>query len=730
VRESRDSTAGFGVSPARVFLLVLLAQMTWAVAPVHAQDQAEPEVVEITFRGIEQFSKQELSQAILSEATSCRTFAFYFPLPLCPLTDWGFVHRREYLVTQELESDVVRLLVFYRQRGYREATVDAVVDRENGKARITFLVDEGDPTIIRAFDVVGTEDILSVGRQAELLGIGEGTPLDLSRLAIGEGRLTEELRALGYVNATVLRDYFVPRDTREAEVTLRVATGPRVRIGEVRIQGSGDVGDEIIRSLLSFESGDIFRDGQIIESQRRLYNLEAIRFATITSERRTDTDSLIDLRILVAPAPKRTLAIGFGMETDECGQVQAQLTNRNFLGQGRVLRLTTRVSNLFADQLQGDFPCTDVSPEEVFQELNFRAEAAFEQPVFRGGKNSLRATIYAEEETVPDLFVRTSTGGELAFTHRFSPSMALTASVSPELTSFGEQSADIYFCVNFGFCDPEDISVLSERRWLSPLGLLWALDRTDGRFSPTRGFYVAAELEHAGNITGSDYRYVRTSVEAAAFKRLTRTTILASHVRFGSINALESQTFGTAGATDEIIHPRKRFFAGGAESVRGFGANLLGPTVLVVDAADDCPDQDLNTCVDGLSSRAFDERPAGGNAVLEGSLELRAEVGDRWTVVGFVDVGQVWRSLSDRKDFVTTPGVGVRFRSPIGPLRLDLGYDPSGPSELPVVAVLEGGDILELNRTVRFDPFTFDDPGLLLEFARRLQVQVSIGEAF
>ena len=726
----RDSAAGFGATPSRVFLLALFAQLTWAAAPVSAQDRGEPEVVEITFEGIERFSEAELSRAILTEATRCRTFAFVFPLPFCLLTDWGIAHSRRYLTEGELPLDMLRVQLFYRQRGYREATVDTAVARENGKARIKFIVHEGDPTVIREFSVVGTEGILSPERQAELVGIGAGAPLDLSLLTIGEGRLTEALRALGYVNATVLRDYFVPRGSGEAEVTLRVATGPRVRIGEVRIDGSGDVGDDIIRSLLSFESGDIFRDGQIIESQRRLYNLEAIRFATVTSERRTDTDTLIDLRIQLAPAPKRTVSLGVGMETDECGQVQARLTNRNFLGQGRVLRLTTRISNLFADQLQGSFPCTDVSPEEVFQELNFRAEAAFEQPVFRGGKNSLRATIYAEEETVPDLFVRTSTGGELAFTHQFTSSMALTASVSPELTSFGEQSADIYFCVNFGFCDPDDISVLSERRWLSPLGLLWALDRTDGRFSPTRGFYMAVELEHAGRITGSDYRYVRASLEGAAFKRLTNSTVLAGHLRFGSIDALSSQTFGVADASNEIIHPRKRFFAGGSESVRGFGANLLGPTVLVVDAAVDCPDQDLNACVDGLDVREFDERPAGGNAVVEGSLELRAEVGARWTVVGFVDVGQVWRSLSDRTGFVATPGVGVRFRSPVGPLRLDLGYDPSGPSNKPVVAVLEGGDILDLNRTIRFDPFTFDDPGLLLEVARRLQVQVSIGEAF
>lgn len=689
----------------------------------------EPEVVEVSFRGNDAFSASELDHAILTEATTCRSFLFVFPLPLCPLTDVGFAHRRHYLDEDELPQDRLRLLVFYRQRGYRDAQVDTTVIREDHSARIVFEITENEPTIIRTFEVQGADSLITPERQSELLDIGAGDRLNLAELALGEGRLTEEIRGRGYVNATILRDYFIPRDTREADVNLRVVPGPRVRIGEVRIEGSGAVGDDIIRTLLSFESGDVFRDREILESQRRLYNLEALRYASITSERRTDTDTLIDLRVSVAPAPQRTIAVGLGAETDECVQVQADLTNRNFLGQGRVLRFTGRLSNLLAKQLEGRFPCTDVSGDPIFQELNYRLETAFEQPVFRGGSNSLRASIYTEEETVPDLFVRSSTGGELSFTHQFSSRMLLTAAVRPELTSFGAQSADIYFCVNFGFCTPEDIGVLSEKRWLSPIAVLWALDRTDGRLSASRGYYVTTEAEWAGAITGSDYRYFRQTIDLAGFAPVGGGRVLAGHVRFGFIEPFETQTFETVGP-EAVVHPRKRFFAGGAESVRGFGANLLGPTVLVVDVADDCPDQDLETCVDALPPTALDERPAGGNAVLEGSLELRAPVGDRWSVVGFVDAGQVWATLGNRADIIVTPGIGVRFRSPIGPLRFDLGYDPSSPSSKPVVALFEGGDIQELNRTIRYDPYTYDDPGLGTEFLRRLQLQFSIGQAF
>ena len=718
------------MSRSAAFALFALLAAGSGHQPAAAQELGEPEVVEITFDGNRAMPSGKLDEAILTEATTCRAFLFYFPLPLCPLTDLGIAHRRQYLDEDELSQDRLRLLLYYRQRGYRQAQVDQEVEREDGKARVRFTIEEHDPTIIRRFELSGADDLLDPERQLDLLGVREGDPLNLAAFALGEGRLIEELRNRGYVNATVLRDYFIPRDTREAEVSLRVVPGPMVRIGDVRVEGSGEIGDAIIHTVLAFEPGDVFRDREIIESQRRLYNLEALRFASITSERRTDTDTLIDLRVRVAPAPRRTVNLGVGIETDECAQVQADWTNRNFLGRARVLRLTTRLSNLFASQLEGRFPCSDVSEEPVFQELNYRVGATFEQPVFTGGRNSLGAGIYTEEETVPDLFVRSSTGGELAFTHRFSSRMALTAAVRPELTAFGEQSADIYFCVNFGFCAPEDIGALSEQRWLSPVALLWALDRTDSRLSATRGYYVSTEAEYAGALTGSDYRYLRTTIDAAAFKSLDDARVLAGHVRFGVIEPSETQAFGTAEGSPAVVHPRKRFFAGGAESVRGFGANLLGPTVLVVNVEEDCPGQDLDSCVDGLPPGAVAERPSGGHAVIEGSLELRNDLGGRWSVVAFVDAGQVWTGLDDRSDVILTPGLGFRFRSPIGPLRVDFGYDPSSPSDRPVVALQEGGDIQELNRTVRFDPYGFDDPGALTEFLRRVQLQFSIGEAF
>jgi outer membrane protein insertion porin family/translocation and assembly module TamA len=178
------------------------------------------------------------------------------------------------------------------------------------------------------------------------------------------------------------------------------------------------------------------------------------------------------------------------------------------------------------------------------------------------------------------------------------------------------------------------------------------------------------------------------------------TTVLAGHLRLGIVRPLASGSHGT-----EVIHPRKRFYAGGSQSVRGFGENMLGPRVLTIDPAalDSVVGCDLSSAQSAalcdpngptlagtpLKDARFFPRPLGGTSVAEASVELRFPVWRKITGAVFVDGAVVGsaavNSLGDIVNFATltrgtgavTPGFGARYFTRVGPIRVDLGYNPT-----------------------------------------------------
>ncbi|MDH3735363.1 MAG: BamA/TamA family outer membrane protein, partial [Gemmatimonadota bacterium] len=468
------------------------------------------------------------------------------------------------------------------------------------------------------------------------------------------------------------------------------------------------------------------------DSQRILFGVEAVRFASIQPE--AVNDSIVDLRVTITPATTRAARGGIGWSTDQCVRAEARLTHRNLFGGAKRFQITARLDNIFAQQLGGAFPCNGVGQDPDFRTLNFLLRAELTDPVFFSGRNAFRSSIYAQRETFPDVFIRQEVGAQFGVSRLLKRGMSATLSYLPALTGFDEQSADIFFCVTFGFCTPEDIATVTEARWLSPLVLSWSYNRTNHQLQPTNGHYFTADVERAAGWTGSEYRYWRLSLQAADFETIEPGLVWGVRARGGYVKPTGVRVAGGGSAVnEELLHPSKRFFAGGSQSVRGFRQNLLGPRVLVADQTADCLDEPLQDCVDRLAAedpRRFDERPTGGNASFEFSMELRQRLSRAWLLVLFVDAGGIWEDLNEIKAPTWTPGAGLRLLTPVGPLRLDIGYNPSGPTPLPVVVSLDDGSLVELANPVLYDPFTYDNPGGLKQFWRRLQIHISIGEAF
>jgi outer membrane protein assembly factor BamA len=309
----------------------------------------------------------------------------------------------------------------------------------------------------------------------------------------------------------------------------------------------------------------------------------------------------------------------------------------------------------------------------------------------------------------------------------------------------------VYYCVNYGVCDDVTIGTLRRNRNLSPLLLSASIDRSDRPFSPTKGYIARFDLDHASSVTASDYRYNRAFLESSVYthfrypSRDPRAQVLAAHARLGIVRPL-----GTT-----VLHPRTRFYAGGSQSVRGYGANELGPKVLTISldtlsktigAACNITNARTTaaTCSPnhvGLRNRDFTVRPVGGTALVEGSVEYRMPVGPKMEYAVFLDGafvgGSAIGSLGDSLALPTyaaalTPGAGFRYRSPVGPIRVDIGYNPPIEERLPVLTSVR--DAEGKQRLVPLgEPRSYASGGNATGFWKifnRLVLHLSIGQAY
>ncbi|MGD2152631.1 MAG: BamA/TamA family outer membrane protein [Gemmatimonadales bacterium] len=758
---SADSTRlGFRLAAVLAFAVGSLTAAP-AAAQVSARDTL-PVVRKIRFNGNATFSDREIERAIATRDSGCKSVLLS---PLCWI-GWDAFVRTERLDRRELRTDIARIRVFYFRRGFRDAQVDTTVIRHNGIVDVVFRIEEGKPVIVRDLQVQGLEDISAVGRVIPDLALQPGRPFSEVDLTASRERIERELRRRGYADAVVLVEATIPSsDTLAAYVTLQAVPGPRCRIGAIDVIGTEEIDPEDVKRLLTFRSGDLYDADEIVRSQRTLYSMVLFDYVDIT-QRPTKPDSTIDIQVQVNEAKMRGVQFGFGLSTTECIQVEAGWSHRNFFGGTRSLELGGVLSNLGTATLARQFPCTQAGVEreseletDPYNKVNWRLRADFRQPWFLGTQNWLHLGVFGERQSLPGIYARVSYGGDVRLSREISPGTALVGTYRAGRDSLEEGSADFLFCANFLICRPEDIAVLEQPRWLSWVAVTFAQSRTDVVLNPTRGYRFTVEGETASRLTGSEWAYYRAQGEFSWYQRLGGN-VLALRVRGGLVrpigSGLEGVELGTAtdgSAAEPVTHPLKRQYAGGAFTVRGYGQNLLGPITLLANRNDleACnPDDplvtDRNTWVcdpvdAGLTSGRVFPRPVGGENSVVANLELRFPfAAGRWIWVTFIDVGRVWSTgaeVSGGDQLAWSPGFGIRYQSPVGPLRLDIGYNTSGAARLPVISelvdengeayIVQLGDVNDEPHLLPYDPF--EGTGLR-GFLNRLQLHFSIGHAF
>src|SRR5690606_13013720 len=202
---------------------------------------------------------------------------------------------------------------------------------------------------------------------------------------------------------------------------------------------------------------------------------------------------------------------------------------------------------------------------------------------FQSPRNTIGAGVFSHRRSAPGVFVDHGFGANATFTREVADRTPLSATYRFEITRV--EAGDVYFCVNYGVCDMSTIVALRGQQRLSPVALTLSTNHTDAPLSPTRGYRASAEAEHASAATVSDFRYNRLSLDVAGYLPLPfRRAVGAARLRAGWVRPLGTSIRGVDEGVlgSSLLHPRKRFYAGGSQSVRGFGENQLGPRVLTI----------------------------------------------------------------------------------------------------------------------------------------------------
>ncbi len=712
------------------------------------------EVTSLRFQGNRQVPNEVLANAIITRETECRSFLFQL-IPFC-LAGADFSLDPYFLSEREFRRDAARVQLFYYQRGFRETVVDTLLNRPNeNEVRITFQIQEGEPIRVVEVNFRGAEE-LSDSSVLEDLPLRVGEPLSLIALDATRDTLETRFRNRGFPHVDVLRNYDIPSETPyEAQVTFDLYPGPLTRFGPVRVDISATQGREptmdaaVVRRMLPFKEGDLYQEDLQFAGQRNLYNLDIFRFVNFVPDTLLAVDSILPLTIQVQEDDLHRVRTGGGLSTAECFILEARWNSRNFFGGARRLQVTGRVSNILASPLESTRLCRGAGTDE-YGELTGLISADFTQPWFFSPRNSISARLFAERQSIPPVFVREAVGMSLGFSRTVAVSTLLGLSFRPQLSSL--DAAEVFFCSTYLICTSEEIELLKESNLLSPVGISFSQDRRNQALSPTRGYSAVVDFEHAGDWTGSDFRYTRVISEATWHTQGRSRGVFGARLRAGWVSAEGFGGLGQDQASSEIVHPEKRLFAGGANSVRGFGQNRLGPRVLYLEDVETLmrPRGDIVPCTPTevadltcdagvLGDDDFLPRPTGGTRLLEGSLEVRFPVaGQLWEGATFLDFGQVWDedATPALADLEFTPGFGIRYFSPIGPVRVDLAYRFGGGEELPVVTEkieLRPGEspaFVVLDDLVVLENPVLWGEGLGPWNLRRFQLHLSIGQAF
>ncbi len=563
-----------------------------------------------------------------------------------------------------LARHAAALADLYQFQGFLEARItphleDSYPGRP-GHLFVTFAIEEGPRTTVRHLVFAGLDEPTQRKLWSSLL-IKPGEPYSPARVQADRALIASDFGDLGYAQTDVTWRASPVPSTHQVDVGVHVDRGPQERIRRIILLGNERTRAGVIRRQLTLREGQPLRQSDFLESQRLLYNLGVFNQVQMATQDPSASETEKTVLVNVEEARRWTLGYGGGVEVQRLGSNEPQgqfkasprlsldLTRLNVGGRGQTFALSGRLSNLD----RGGAVSYLITLLPTTRDLQLRFSALDDR-----SRDVLTFTARRREASV-------------SVEKRYSPSTLLVGRFSFRRV----EVSDIQIASQL-------IPLFSRPARVAMLGGTYLNDHRDNPADAREGSYSLVDAGVSWDKFGSEANFARLSGQNATYYRLGPRLSFARNTRF--------QVESVFGSQPREIPLPERFFMGGSESHRGFSINQAGP-------------RDPTT--------GF---PIGGHALFLNSLELRARTeSNRFGFVVFHDVGNVFSTLgrmrllkstqSSPTDFdydVHAVGAGLRYKTPVGPLRFDVGYSLNPPR----FQVL-GGAVPEVRQLSRFQFF-------------------------
>ncbi len=529
---------------------------------------------------------------------------------------WSFLSSSGNFKETAFRQDLQRLTYWYLEHGYLKFRFESpvvTVSEDKKWLFISIYVEEGEQYRIGEIDFSG--DLLFPKddlAQGQLIKKGETFSISARNADIQ--RLTEKYQDLGYAFVNVIPKMNIKDEDRTVDVDYSFEKGNLVYFGRINVSGNSKTWDKVIRRELRVHEGELYHGTNLRVSRERVERLGYFAPGEVifNTNPRKGRDDLVDLEITIKERSTGTITLGAGYGSLQGFFFTTQISEINLLGRGQNLTFAAQYST---DKLQ--------------RSLNL----GFTDPYAFDTKWSLGFDVFSSISSIPNKYVLRKLGFNLRAGYPLSDDVSAYVTYKNE----GLQIADNR--------SGEDTSL--DEGILSSVVFSVVRDVRNNRFETSAGSYQSLSIEPAG--LGGDKRFLKWDLNARWYKRVVGDLVFRTNFSYGQIIKVASRD----------VPPTEKYFLGGPNNMRGFELFQLGP---------------------GRKSTTGSFIPLGGRVQVfnmnEFEFPLIREAGLKWVM--FYDVGNAFDGfpglsgvpLRLRQD----AGFGLRWFSPIGPLRFEWGF--------------------------------------------------------